>query len=231
MYCVNCGVKLGDAERVCPLCATTVYHPDIPRKEGVPLYPRDRNPVPPVSSRGAQIIATAAFLLPLLICMTCDLQLSGKISWSGYVAGALITGYVLLVLPGWFHRPNPVIFCGCDFLVIGLYLLYISLYTGGGWFLSFAFPVTGVLGLICTGMLALLRYVRGGALYIFGGALALLGGCIPVMELLLCVTFEPIRFLGWSFYPMTALVLLGGTLIFLRMNRQAREKMEKKFFL
>jgi hypothetical protein len=56
-----------------------------------------------------------------------------------------------------------------------------------------------------------------------------LGAFLPVMELLLCVTFEPIRFLGWSFYPMTALVLLGGTLIFLAVNRRAREKMEKKF--
>lgn len=231
MYCVNCGVKLGDAEQVCPLCATVVFHPDIRREEGEPLYPRDRDPAPQVSSRGAQIITTAAFLLPLLICLLCDLQLSGRIGWSGYVAGGLLTGYVILVLPGWFRRPNPVIFCGCDFLVMGLYLLYINLYTGGDWFLPFAFPVTGGLGLICTGVAALLRYVRRGVLYILGGALAVLGAFLPVMELLLCVTFAPVRFLGWSFYPMTALVLLGGTLIFLGVNRRAREKMEKKLFI
>jgi ABC-type transport system involved in multi-copper enzyme maturation permease subunit len=98
MYCVNCGVKLADSEQVCPLCATAVFHPDIRRREGEPLYPRDRNPGPQVSSRGAQIIATALFLLPLLVCLLCDLQLSGRVSWSGYVAGGLITGYVIFVL-------------------------------------------------------------------------------------------------------------------------------------
>ena len=32
MYCVKCGVELADSQRVCPLCGTRVFHPDIPRK-------------------------------------------------------------------------------------------------------------------------------------------------------------------------------------------------------
>jgi hypothetical protein len=35
----------------------------------------------------------------------------------------------------------------------------------------------------------------------------------------------------WSLYPLTALVLLGGMLIFLAICRPARETMERKFFL
>ena len=31
MYCVKCGVELADSQRVCPLCGTRVFHPDIPR--------------------------------------------------------------------------------------------------------------------------------------------------------------------------------------------------------
>ena len=30
MYCVKCGVELADSQRVCPLCGTRVFHPDIP---------------------------------------------------------------------------------------------------------------------------------------------------------------------------------------------------------
>ena len=37
MYCVRCGVKLADTEEKCPLCGTTVYHPDIRREEVFPL--------------------------------------------------------------------------------------------------------------------------------------------------------------------------------------------------
>lgn len=231
MYCVNCGVKLGDAEKHCPLCNTLVFHPDLPRTEGERLYPENRMPAPQVSSRGAQIIATAVFLLPLLICFQCDIQINRAITWSGYVIGALLSGYVVFVLPQWFHRPNPVVFCGVNFLTAGLYLLYINHAVEGNWFLSFAFPVTAVVGLICTAVTALVKYLRRGLLYIIGGALITLGAVMPLVEYLLVITFESIRFFGWSFYPLSALVVLGGMLIFLAINRRAREKMEKKFFI
>lgn len=231
MYCVNCGVKLADSEKSCPLCGTVVFHPDIRQPDGERLYPQNQMPVTQVNSRMAQIITTAVFLLPVLICIQCDLMIQGRITWSGYVAGALLLGYVVFVLPQWFRRPNPVVFCGCDFLAAGLYLLYINLATEGNWFLSFAFPVTGAVGLITTALVALLRYVRRGALYILGGGALTLGAFMPVMELLLVITFPRIRFLGWSVYPLTALLLLGGTLIFLAINRRAREKMERKFFI
>ena len=231
MYCINCGVKLGDAEKSCPLCGTAVFHPDIPHPQGEPLFPPDRYPTLQVSVRGGQIILTALFLIPLLICLQCDLLIKGSITWSGYVAGALITAYVVLVLPRWFPRPNPVIFCPVSFLAGGLYLLYINCATNGDWFLSFALPVTAGVGLICTSVAALLKYLHRGRLYIFGGALIGLGLFAPLTEFLLCVTFEPIRFYGWSLYPLTVLLILGGMLIFLAVNRRAREKMEKRFFI
>lgn len=230
MYCVNCGVKLADTEKTCPLCGVAVYHPDIQQEAAVPLYPREKMPTHQVSSRTAQIVVTAMFLLPLLITLLCDLQISGRISWSGYVAGALVTGYAVFVLPYWFHKPNPVVFCAVDFVVVGLYLLYINYAVDGDWFLSFAFPVTGAVGAIVVTVVTLLRYVRRGILYIIGGALIALGALMPLMEFLLGITFG-LRFLGWSFYPLIALGVLGGMLIFLAINRNAREKMERKFFI
>ena len=122
-------------------------------------------------------------------------------------------------------------FVSTDIVLVGLLLLYVNWKTGGGWFLSFGFPVVGFLGLLTVAVVALLRYVRRGELYIFGGALAALGGFMPVLELLLEITFQPIHFIGWSWYPMIALVLLGGTLIFLAICRPARESMGRKFFL
>lgn len=231
MYCINCGVKLADTEKRCPLCGVTVFHPDLDRPAGEPLYPPHREPVPQVSSRGALIVLTTAFLLPVLITLLCDLQINRAVTWSGFVIGALIVGYAVLVLPCWFRSPNPVIFVPCGFTAVGLYLLYIDLATGGSWFLSFAFPVVGGIGLIITAVVALLRYLRRGKLYIFGGAFIALGAFMPLMEFLLVLTFQRPRFVGWSLYPLTALVLLGGTLIFLAIYRPARETMERKFFI
>lgn len=231
MYCVNCGVKLADSEKVCPLCGVAAWHPEMEPGRGEPLFPADRYPAYQVSPKGAQIIVTTLFLLPFFISLLCDLQLSGTVTWAGFVMGALAVAYVALVLPLWFQRPNPVIFVPCSFAAVGLYLLYINFATGGAWFLSFALPVTGYVGLLATAMTALLRYIRRGRLWIFGGALIALGVFMPLMEFLLVVTFPALRFLGWSLYPMTALVLFGGMLLFLALNSRARERMERKFFL
>ena len=107
----------------------------------------------------------------------------------------------------------------------------IDLAVGGQWFLSFAFPVVGFTGLVVTAVVTLTRYIRRGWLYIFGGAAIAMGLFMPVMELLMNLTFQwPMKML-WSGYPLTALVLVGGLLIFLGICRPARETMERKFFL
>lgn len=231
MYCANCGVKLADTEKQCPLCATPAFHPDIVRKVGEPLYPQFRYPAPPVNSRAAQIIATTLFLLPMLITLLCDLRINGKIIWSGFVIGALLVAYAGLVLPFWFRKPDPVIFVPCWFVAVGIYLLYINCVTSGDWFLPFAFPVVGCVGFIVTAVIVLLRYIPGGGLYIFGGAAIALGAFMPLMEYLIYMTFQRPRFAAWSLYPLIVLVLLGAMLIFLAMNHAARETMERKFFI
>lgn len=232
MYCIKCGVKLADTEKQCPLCGTVPFHPDIDRPGEERLYPKDKIPqLQQVSPRGAMVVVTTMFLLPLLITLLCDLRINGKVTWSGYVIGALLLGYVVLALPFWFRRPNPVIFVPCGFAAAGLYLLYIDLATGGDWFLSFAFPVVACLGFLVTTVVVLLRYLCRGRLYIFGGASIALGAFMPLMEYLINVTFDRPRFAAWSLYPLIALVLLGGMLIFLAISRPARETMERKFFI
>ncbi len=231
MYCVKCGVKLADTELECPLCGTVVYHPDITREKGESLYPGKKYPRAGITPRWPQVMFTVAFLLPLFIVLLCDLQFNGGITWSGYVMGALVLGYVAAVLPSWFKKPNPVIFVPCDFAAAALYLLYINIVTGGEWFLPFALPVVGAVGAVVITVVTLLYYLRRGRLFIFGGAMIALGGVILLMEFLMCLTFEGIVFIGWSLYPLVTLALLGGALIFLGICRPARESMEKKFFL
>ena len=230
MYCANCGVRLADTEQKCPLCGTAAYHPQIHREPATPLYPKNRYPAESVSPKAAQVGILILFLLPMVTTLLVDLQINRSVTWSGYVLGALLLGYVALALPGWFRSPNPVIFVPCSFVTAGLYLLYINLATGGKWFLSFAFPVVGCVGLIVTAVVALLRYVRRGKLYIYGGALMAFGAFMLLLEFLLVITFDR-SFVGWSFYPLAALVALGGFLLYLAINRSAREMMERKVFI
>lgn len=230
MYCAKCGVKLADTEMICPLCGTRA-HPDVVRTPEKPLYPAGQNPPTQVNSKAVHVVVAVLFLLPLLICLQCDLIITGTVTWSGYVIGALVLSYVCLALPLWFRKPNPVVFVPCGFGAAAVYLLYIDLATGGGWFLGFGLPVTGFLALLVTAVVALMRYVRRGALYIFGGAIMALGLFLPLMGWLLNGTFFSGGFALWSLYPMTVLVLLGGLLLFLAICRPARETMQRKFFI
>lgn len=229
MYCIKCGAQLADTEKKCPLCETRVYHPELTQPQATPLYPQGKVPALPKNSKLPQTIVTYFFLLAGMICLLCDLQISKQMVWSGYVLGGLLLGYVMIVLPSWFRDPNPVIFVPASFAAIGVFLLYISLFTGGGWFLSFAFPITGGCCLIVTAVVTLMRYVPKGVLYTLGGASIALGGLCLLAEFLSTVTFG-IRFFGWSLYPLLALGLLGGVLLYLAINRSARETVERKLF-
>ena len=229
MYCIECGVKLADTEKKCPLCSTAVCHPDYVNRPGKPLYPSGKMPKRSARSKALNGAVIILFLIPLCVCFAADLLLDGRIEWFGYVAGALMTAYIVFALPMWFEKPNPVIFVPCDFAAIALYLLYINIATGGKWFLSFGLPATGGLCLITCAVVTLLRHLRKGRLYIIGGAAMALGAFMLLVEFLLGVTFH-LQFIGWSVYPLCVLFLFGGLLIYLAINASAREIIERKLF-
>ncbi len=231
MYCVKCGVALADTEKKCPLCGTTVYHPEIAQKEAAPLYPNRRIVEPQIHPWGTLLIITMLFLLPISICLVCEWQFNGAINWSGYVVGALCVLYVITVLPCWFSHPNPVIFVPSGFGAICLYLLYINYAVDGNWFLIFALPVTAYLCLLVTAVVTLMRYIRKGALYIYGGVCFALGGFMLLLEYLLHITFGLPGIGTWSPYPLIVFVLIGATLIILAICPKFRESLERKFFL
>ncbi len=230
MYCVKCGVELADSERVCPLCKTLVFHPDIPAPNGDPPYP-EFVPSPRRFNRfGALFILTFIFLIPLFICLLIDLRLNGRVVWSGFVIGGIALGYVTLVLPFWFRRPNPVIFVPIGFAAAILYLLYIDLACHGRWFLGFAFPVAGIAGLIVTAVVALCKYLKKGKLFVFGGAFIALGGYSMLIEMFIVITFGR-RFVFWSVYPLTACVLIGLMLIAIGACKPLKTSLDKRFFI
>ena len=232
MYCIKCGVELADSERVCPLCGTRVFHPDLPCGQGEPPYPPADHPRHEEVSRiGVLFVISVCMLLPAVITVLCDWRINGTIVWSGFAVGGLLLLYILAVLPLWFKRPNPVIFVPIDFAAIGVFLLYVNYATGGHWFLTFALPVTGAAGLLVCAMVTLLRYLPGAALYICGGALILSGGMAVLVEFLLNLTFGLHETFLWSFYPLAAGVVLGAMLLVIAMCKPLRRSLHRKFFI
>ena len=143
----------------------------------------------------------------------------------------LLVTCIVILLPMWFRHPNPVIFVPVDFVAVGLYLLYIDFAVGGHWFLSFAFPVTGAIGLLVTAVVALTHYLHGGYLFIYGGGFILSGALAVLIEFLLNLTFQIHETFFWSFYPLVAGVVIGSMLIVIAVCKPLRESLHRKFFL
>ncbi|MBO6158110.1 MAG: hypothetical protein J6P72_02470 [Firmicutes bacterium] len=234
MYCVNCGVELQKGIQKCPLCGIRVYHPDIKETPEPPLYPRFAETEETFTPGALQFILGFVFLLPIVLCLLIDLHTHKEVIWSGYVAVSLGALYLMVGFPLWFKHKNPVIFVPVAMAAALLVSLYVSLKTGGGWFLSFAFPVGGALILLVEAFITLCRYTIGEyphrVLYIIGGAVILLGGLCILIEFLIQVTFK-VPMTWWSIYPMTALGLIGIFFLIVAANQKLRRTLHRKLFL
>ena len=231
MFCVKCGVELTEGTKICPVCATRVYHPDLPVTDASPTYPRKDFESEEFNRRGILFVLTILCLLIPALSIMFDLSLGGGLTWSGYVAGGVGVIYVCIIMPLWFKRTTPAIFVPAAFAAIMLMLVYVNAKTGGSWFMSFAFPVTGILAIILTTITTLCHYLRRGILYIIGGGMIALGVWTLLIELFLHLTFELPGHVIWSPFPCTALAVFGLMLIVIAIVKPFRESLRRVFYV
>ena len=230
MYCIKGGVKLSEGQTVCPICETRVYHPDMEIKEEN-TYPKIPFESEEFNRRGLMFVLTMIFLVPLILPVLLELGWHSEVSWSGYASGGTVIFYTAFVMPYWFKKPNPVIFVPVTFaLTIGL-LLFICYKTGGNWFMPFAFPVAGSLGIIVTAATAVLHYVKKGCLYTVGGLLIALGMWTVLLEFDIRTTFGVYTPFYWSIAPLTVLSVVGIMLIVIAIVKPLKESLRRIFFI
>ena len=231
MYCIKCGIELSPGQAVCPICCTKVCHPDFPVDPEQSTYPVIPFQSEEFNRTGLMFVLTVLSALTAIAPVLLEYLLWDHITWSGYVTGSILLVYIWVLLPLWFKNPNPVIFAPCDFAAIGLFLLYVNEATGGDWFLSFAFPVTGILCLLFTALITLLRYIHHGRLYIVGGWLISLGVYSVLLEFFIWFTFDISKFYFWSLYPLVTFFTLGMALIVIAIVKPMKESLRKYFHI
>ena len=230
MYCIKCGAHLSDGQTTCPLCETKVYHPDITIVEKN-TYPKVPFESEEINRNGLMFVITMIFLIPLILPIFLELSWHSDISWSGYASGGTLLFYVAFVMPHWFKKPNPVVFTPICFAITILLLHFICFKTDGNWFMSFAFPVTGVLGIIVTAAVTILYYVKKGCLYTIGGMLISLGLWTSLLEWDIRTTFSVNTPFRWSTAPLTVFSVLGIMLIVIAIVKPLQESLRRVFFI
>lgn len=231
MYCIKCGVELSDSKKSCPLCGTVPYHPDIEETGSIPSYPPYVKPEKKMNRALTMLLFTLLYSLCAAQLVLCDVMITSRISWSAFAVGGMALFYIAVGLPLWFKKPNPVVFTPCFFVGAEIYLLMVNLLTDGNWFLSFAFPVAGIAGIIITAVVTLVKYLKKGYFYIIGGAIIAIGAYVMLVELFATVTFNLEEFHMWSIYPASGSLLMGMALIVLGVCKPLRTWFAKKFFI
>lgn len=229
MYCVKCGVKLQDGVKECPLCGTPVLidklTDDAAASTYSSRYPHEKKTVQYLLLGMVTVIMAVAALACLILC----LKTQGCASWSAYVMLGLALIYVVFVLPSWFSRWMPLIFIPVDFCALCAYLLFICLYNHQHWFLSFAFPVTMIVGAFVITATALLVSIKGGRLFIAGGLFIAFGSLCMLVEFFQHITFGTEMFL-WSLYCVCFFGAVGLFLLTAAIIPPLRDYLERKFF-
>ncbi len=230
MYCVYCGVKLQDGAKACPLCHTPV--PEI--------YAQGNGSVSPYSGRlpeeerthGRALAVWLVSMVMIAVCLGClifCLRTKHEASWSGYVLMSAALVWVLLLFPLLFRRFRPMIFLPVDFACLAAFLLYICVKNGENWFLSFAFPVTGIACLLTLIGVAIFRYIRQGRLRLLGLLFVLIGASFMLIEFFQHITFGTPMFV-WSLYCVCGFGALGLFLFIATLIPPLHAHLRKIFF-
>jgi len=230
MYCVYCGVKLQDGAKECPLCRTPVAIAQAPGTEEKNLYP-DRLPEKEKRHGIALVVwlLTSVMIAACLGCLIFCLRTAGQVAWSGYVLLSAALIWVTLLFPLLFRRYRPMIFLPVDFACLAGFLLYICVKHGENWFLSFAFPVTAIGGILTLLGVAIFRYIRQGRLRLLGLYLVLIGASFMLIEFFQHITFGTPMWV-WSLYCVCGFGALGLFLFIATLIPPMHAHLRKVFF-
>lgn len=232
-FCVNCGVELADSEPRCPLCGTEVVNPaDKSAKNSTPPFPRVNTIPAPHVSRGSLLkLFSLIFLLPVIICVVCDLSVNNVFDWSGFVIGGSVLVYIMTIIPMIPRRPHAFACISLDFISLLAFLIYIEQKTSGVWFVPFALPLTAILTALIIAIVALGIYSSISPLVL--SAISIFAGgffCLAT-ELLIDFAFIGEFRMVWSLYPLVVSALLALILLFIDSNKPLRERLARRFFI
>ena len=230
MYCVYCGVKLQDGARECPLCRTPVAIVPAPGTEEKALY---SGRLPEKENRHGIVLVvwllTAVITAACLGCLIFCLRTRGEAAWSGYVLMSAGLIWVTLLFPLLFRRYRPMIFLPVDFVCVAAFLLYVCVKNRENWFLPFAFPVTGIAGILTLLGVAIFRYIRQGRLRLLGLYLVLIGASFMLVEFFQHITFGTPMWV-WSLYCVCGFGALGLFLFIATLIPPLHAHLRKTFF-
>lgn len=233
-YCVNCGVKLAQAEGKCPLCNTIVHNPneayDPKLPKAFPVRTHEQNIT--INKRYFVLLVLVALGLPAIICMLLDLLVGNGLTWSLYPAGALALIGIGIIVPMVLNKHQAYYAIAIDGGALCLYLFMVEqISSNPGWFLPLAFPLILLTDLMILATVGSIQIGICKSLHI--PAVIFLEVAILALGVeLLCGSFiHHTLVLSWSPYVMISCGLVSLVLFLIQGNKPLREELQRRLHL
>jgi hypothetical protein len=233
-YCVECGVKLGEAEGKCPLCQTVVQNPVHPFDPRTPKpYPvRTKEQDLEMDRRYLLGLISTAVLMPAGLCILIDLLFGGGITWSLYPVGALALLFVALAVPIIVKKHRIYITISMDSLVLLGYLRMVELLSGQvGWFTPVVLPVILLASLLVLGMTASIRQRLIKGLAIPATSLTLIAFLSLTVELLVSSRMLGRLTILWSPFVMLPCCFVALMMFLIQAHQPLREELKRRLHI
>lgn len=219
-YCVNCGVKLKEDARCCPLCDCPVINPYVEFKkisgENPPSPPVD---TAPVADRWdlTHFILALTLALAAISCGIVDLCISKRLTWSIIAISGCITAYVGVCLPMKKRKLLPELFVLFDLFAALLTISVVAWRIDSfGWALRIAFPLAAAVAVCAAYMVNLVRRHKIRYFHIIALGVSLAGVLCILTELLINRGTD----ISWSGIAAISCVLFSAVLCIIAKSRR-----------
>ena len=231
-YCVQCGVRLSDDLKKCPLCQTAVNNPNLPDKNRESDQPEkveemigrmDRNYL-------CQLTVIIA-MIPALTVLLIDI-LDGGGAWSPYAIGALVMCWFFFAVPLVYRFSKPYPYVTLDVLALCGYLALIAAMTDGfSWYLNIALPLLVLLGATTLLVMLVLRRLQMRKIIKGVFLLLILSAFLITLEVILDFAIWQQVCLGWSVYSSVPFVVIMLTALYVENSKPLKEEIRRRLFI
>ncbi len=234
-YCVHCGVEMESGTPACPLCETPVVDPaELGFPPPRPLYPAEKPAgIPKVSRRAILILFSLLSLIPAFVTLTCDLSLTGRVTWSAYVLGAavaIVGGIAILLYAKVFHAFGKVLTLGA---IWSAYSFFVEYWMHKELRIPFVLPfiVYGALMIATLCLVGKLMRKNPHPLLLVALFFLLAGGFCVLIEFRINQAYSITPRALWSIYPAGTALLLSGIFILIDRSSTLKAQLKKKLFI
>lgn len=228
-YCVNCGVKLKNSEKKCPLCNTKVINPNKVNSEYEPVYSNKIETFKKINYKYLSKLIILLLMATAFVILIFDFIISKNITWSLYVVASIL--YLCCHL-SFAVVKNIYLSLVIHLVSTELFLLLIAyLNNGMHWYLYLVFPFIFIVWSYIILVTYLIKRKKGNFLKRISLCLLFCGLTVILVEASIDLFRFNIINYTWSLYAAFPITIISIFIFILSYNKKIVDEIKQRMFI